>query len=163
MSYGRYIHLFMSWLRHIFKTAAFHSYRRLLFVLLRLIQHCQSVVNGQERDLREPPGSALSSQPVINQERPTPSVTLAVPLFEEPPQSQPASGTSLQPPSAPLIPSSMPRPNIYSPPGVAMPGHMITLIPIVPGPQVSRYDRHVTIKDANAVFTVEKGPLDCSE
>ncbi|KAG1732077.1 hypothetical protein EDB19DRAFT_1912261 [Suillus lakei] len=182
----RYIRMFISWVRHILKTAAFHSYRRVLSVLLRLIQHCQYVINGEEGDFRERPALALSSQPVINQDRPTPPVTLAVPLLEAPPQSQGCqSGMSLQSPtgselnerpnivsynaqspcksSASLIPSSMPRPNIYNPAGVTTPGHIITLIPIVPGPQVRRYDRHVIINDSSVVFNVNKGPLDCSE
>ncbi|KAG1776247.1 hypothetical protein EV702DRAFT_1230424 [Suillus placidus] len=81
--------------------------------------------------------------------------------------------------SAPLI-LSMPKPNVCNPVGVPIPqppqppqppptpppvapGHAITLVPIVPGPQVSRYDRHVTVKDVYAAFKVEKGPLDCSE
>jgi hypothetical protein len=165
--YGRYAHMFISWLRHIFKTAAFHSYRHLQS-LLRLIQHYRSVINGREWDFRERPSLALSSQPVINQGGPTPpSVTLAVPLLEAPPHSQGGQpGTSLQPQSptrgelngspngkacnaqsplsTPLIPGYMPKPNIYTPAGVATPG-CITLIPIVPGPQISRYDRHVTM------------------
>lgn len=177
--------MFISWLRHISKTAAFHSYR-LLQSLLRLIQHYRSVINGREWDFRERPSLALSSQPVIDQGKPTPpSVTLAVPLLEAPPHSQGGQpGTSLQPQpptrgelngspngvacnalsplSTPFIPVHMPKPNIYTPAGVATLGR-ITLIPIVPGPQISRYDRHVAIKDANTVFEVMKGPLDCSE
>lgn len=142
MMCGRYIHMVISWLRDISKAAAFHSYRHLQS-LLRLIQHCRSVINGKERDFRERSNLALSSQPVINQGRPTPSVTLAIPLLEAPPQSQGCQpGTT--PLSASLIPSYMPRPNIYNPAGVATPG-CITLIPIVPGPQISRYDRHVTM------------------
>ncbi|KAG1839795.1 hypothetical protein F4604DRAFT_1691067 [Suillus subluteus] len=193
----RYIRMFISWLRHIFKTAAFHSYSNLLSVLLRLIRHCQSAFDEKERFFRERPSLALSSQPV---DRPTPSVTLAVPLLEAPLQSQgcqpvleaPLQSQGCQPgmslqsqthdelhqransvaynaqslskSSAPLIPSSMPRPNTYDPSGAAiMPVHMITLIPIVPGKQVKRYERHVIVKDVNAVFKVKKGPLDCSE
>jgi hypothetical protein len=167
MFHGRYTHMFISWLRHIFKTATFHSYRHLQS-LLRLIQHYRSVINGREWDFRERPSLALSSQPVIDQGRPTPpSVTLAVPLLEAPPHSQGGQpGTSLQPQSptrgepngspnriacnaqsplsTPFIPVHMPKPNIYIPAGVATPGR-ITLIPIVPGPQISRYDRHVAM------------------
>ncbi|KAG2028223.1 hypothetical protein BDR03DRAFT_1020088 [Suillus americanus] len=197
--HGRYIRMFISWLRHIVKTAAFHSYRSLLSVLLRLIRHSQSVFNEKEGDFRQRPSLALSSQPVIDQDKPTPSVTLAVPLLKAPLQSQGCQpGTILQSPtggelnarpnsvayntqspgnsSAPLI-LSMPKPNVCNPVGVPIlspsppppppppvaPGHDITLVPIVPGPQVSRYDRHVTVKDVYAAFKVEKGPLDCSE
>ncbi|KAG1861743.1 hypothetical protein DFJ58DRAFT_245660 [Suillus subalutaceus] len=164
--HGRYIRMFISWLRHIFKTVVFHSYRSLFSALSRLIKHCQSAFNGKGE--------------------PTPSVTLAVPLPETPLQSQGCQpGTSLQSQthgelnqsansvaysaqspsksSAPLIPSSMPRPNIYNPSGVATPVQLITLIPIVPGKQVKRYERHVIVKDVDAVFEVKKGPLDCSE
>ncbi|KAG1879054.1 hypothetical protein F4604DRAFT_1923207 [Suillus subluteus] len=181
--HGRHIRMFISWLRHIFKTAAFHLYRNLLSVLLRLIKHCQSAFNGKDEFCQERPGLALSSQPV---DRPTPSVTLAVPLLEAPLQSQGCRpGTNIQSQthgelnqransvaynaqspcksSVPLIPSSIPRPNIYNPSAVAMPVHLTTLIPIVPGKQVKRYERHVIVKDVDAVFKVKKGPLDCSE
>ncbi|KAG2145855.1 hypothetical protein DEU56DRAFT_853593 [Suillus clintonianus] len=191
--HGRYIRIFISWLGHFVKTAAFQSYRSLLSVLLRLIRHYQTVFNGRERDFRERPGLALSSlnQPVTNQDRPTPSATLAVPLLEAPLQSQGSQpGTSLQfstrselnerpinvaynaqsplTSSAPPVPMSMPEPNIYNPMSVATPPHPaapvhITLTPIVPGPQVRRYDRHVTVKDVRAAFKVKKGPLDCSK
>ncbi|KAG1844495.1 hypothetical protein F4604DRAFT_1821505, partial [Suillus subluteus] len=40
--------MFISWLRYIVKTAAFRSYRSFLSVLLRLIRHCQSIVNGRK-------------------------------------------------------------------------------------------------------------------
>ncbi|KAG1762758.1 hypothetical protein EDD22DRAFT_952811 [Suillus occidentalis] len=154
----RYICVFVSWLRRIFKTAASYS---------------------KEGFFQERPGLALSSQPA---DRLTPPTNLAVPpLFEAPLQSQWCQpGTSIQSPiysepnqrsnrvaqsphksSAPLIPISMPRPNFYNPPGVATPGHLITLVPIVPGPQPSLIQVHR--KDANTVFKVEKGPLDCSE
>jgi hypothetical protein len=161
--HGRYIRVFVSWLRRIFKTAASYSYRNLLSVVLRLIRHCQSAFNRKEGFFQERPGLALSSQPA---DRPVPPTNLAVPpLFEAHLQNQWwQPGTSIQSPihsepnqrsnraaqsphksSAPLIPISMPRPNIYNPPGVATPGHLITLIPIVPGPQVRRYDRHVIV------------------
>ncbi|KAG1749217.1 hypothetical protein EDB19DRAFT_179217 [Suillus lakei] len=132
----RYIRMLISWLRHIVKTAAFHSYKTLLSVLLRLIQHCQSVFNERERDFRERPGLALSSQAVTNPNKLAPPVTLAVPLLEASSQIQ-----GCQP---------------------ATPGHVITLIPIVPGSEVKRYDRNVTVKDSYSTFKVEKGPLDCS-
>lgn len=161
--HGRYICVFVSWLRRIFTTAASYSYRNLLPVVLRLIRHCQSAFNRKEEFFQERPSLTLSSQPA---DKPTPPTNLAVPpLFEAPLQSQWCQpGTSIQLPihsepnqrsnrvaqsprksSAPLIPISMPRPNIYNPPGVATPGHLITLIPIVPGPQVRRYDRHVIV------------------
>ncbi|KAG2038646.1 hypothetical protein BDR03DRAFT_895142 [Suillus americanus] len=185
--HGRYIRLFISWFRHIVKTAAYHSYRSILSVLLRLIPHLQSVFNGKERDSQQRPGAglALSSQPVI---KPTPLVTLAVPLLEAHLQSQVCQpGTSIQSPtggqlnpnsvaydtqspgkpSAPLI-LYMPVPNVCNPVGVptppppAAPGHVITLVCIVPG-EVNRYERHVPVKDVYAAFKVEKGPFDCSE
>ncbi|KAG2135052.1 hypothetical protein BD769DRAFT_449254 [Suillus cothurnatus] len=176
----RYARMFISWLRHIFKTAISHSYRRLFSVLLRLTKHCQSAFDGKEEFFRERRGLlALSSLPVGG---PTPeSVTLAVPLLKDPLQSQGCQpSTSLQThselnqsvayttqspskSSASLIPGSMPRPSIYNPSGVAMPVYMTTLIPIIPGKQVKRYERHVIVKDVNGVFKVKKGPLNCSE
>ncbi|KAG1743341.1 uncharacterized protein EDB91DRAFT_242914 [Suillus paluster] len=65
----------------------------------------------------------------------------------------------------------MPEPSICNlvgvptPPPPAVPGTCfdITLTPIVPEPQVRRYDRNVPVKDDFAVFKVKKGPLDCSE
>ncbi|KAG1765949.1 hypothetical protein EDD22DRAFT_879493 [Suillus occidentalis] len=68
--------------------------------------------------------------------------------------------------STPLL--SMPEPQVCNPVGAPTPlppaaRHDITLVPIVPGPQVNRYERHVTIDDLYAAFMVEKGPLDCSE
>jgi hypothetical protein len=175
--HGRYICVFISWLRHIVKTAAFHSYRSLrslLSVLLRLIRHSQSVFNGKKADFQQRSSLALSSQPVVNQNKSTSSVTLAVPLLEAPLKSQEHQpGTRLQAPtggelnarpnsvayniqspgmsSAPLV-LSMPQPHICNPAGVptpppppAAPGHDITLVPIVPGSQVNRYERHVTM------------------
>lgn len=129
--------MFSSWFRLIIKTTAFRSYRSLLSVLLRLIRHCQSVVNGKEGDFQEGSGLALSSQPVANQSEPTPPVSLAVPILDAPPQTQP--GTNVQMPTpepyggqninlnvssydtrspgnpgptAPFTPISMPRPSI---------------------------------------------------
>lgn len=185
--------MFISWLRHIVKTAAFHSYRSLrsLFsVLLRLIRHSQFVFNEKEGDFQQPSGLALSSQPTINQDKSALPATLAVPLLDEHLKSQGHQpGTSLLPPtggelnarpnsvayniqppgmsSAPLL--SMPQPHVCNPVGAptplppAAPRHDITLVPIVPGPQVNRYERHVTISDVYAAFKVEKGPLDCLE
>ncbi|KAG1834271.1 hypothetical protein EV424DRAFT_761645 [Suillus variegatus] len=168
--HGRYIRMFISWLKRILKTAAFHSYKSLLYVLLRLIRHSRSVFNRKEGDFQQRFGLALSSQPVISQDK-TPSVTLAVPLFK-PPQSQGRQpGMSLQLPTggelnvrpnnvaynaqftgisaAPLI-ISMPEPSVCNLVGVgtplpAAPGHVTTLVPIVPGPQVRRYDRHIPV------------------
>ncbi|KAG0696391.1 hypothetical protein DFH29DRAFT_1082912 [Suillus ampliporus] len=171
------------------ETATFRSYSSLVSVLLQLIRHCQSVVTGKERDLRER-GLALSSQPA-NQD--AASVTLAVPLLKAPlPSKGYQAGTTIQAQvptpelhegsdaiayntqsprnsSALLIP--MPEPSIYNPVGVAtaLPPAAsaqcfdITLTPIVPEPQVSRYERNVPVKDESLVFNVKKGPLDCSE
>ncbi|KAG2139271.1 hypothetical protein DEU56DRAFT_944095, partial [Suillus clintonianus] len=146
--HGKHIRMFISWLRHIVKTIAFRSYRNLLSVILRLIRHCQSVVNGKEGDFREAPGLALSSQPATDRSEPTPPVSLAVPLLEVPLQglhgqgSQPgmsiqnmqmpipelhggsndaAFNTDTLPNSyAPLMPSSMPEPSTLEV-GVATP------------------------------------------
>lgn len=164
--------MFTSWFRLIIKTAAFRSYRSLLSVILRLIRHCQSVVNGKEGDFQEGPGLALSSQPVANQPEPTPPVSLAVPLLEAPPQTQP--GTNVQMPTpepyegmninvsvhgtrspgnpaAPFTLISMPEPSIpaaivTSPPPTT-PGQTfnIFLTPIVPESQIKRYERHVPV------------------
>lgn len=141
--------MFISWLKRILKTAAFHSCKSLLYVLLRLIRHSRSVFNRKEGDFQQRFGLAMSSQPVINQDK-TPSVTLAVPLFK-PPQIL-----------------SMPEPSICNLVGVgtplpAAPGHVTTLVPIVPGPQVRRYDRHIPVKNVYKVFKVEKGPFNCSD
>ncbi|KAG2139272.1 hypothetical protein DEU56DRAFT_800495 [Suillus clintonianus] len=91
--HGKYIRMFISWLRHIVKTITLRSYKNLLSVILRLIQHCQSVVNGKEGNFREAPGLALSSQPAANQSEPTPPVSLAVPLLEAPLQSLHSQGS----------------------------------------------------------------------
>ncbi|KAG2091844.1 uncharacterized protein F5147DRAFT_619830 [Suillus discolor] len=92
--------MFIFWLRHIVKTAAFRSYS-LLSVLLRLIRHCQSILNGKEEDFREWPGGlALSSQPGTNlnqpDSEPAPPVSLAVPLLEAPLQSLHNQGSQPQ-------------------------------------------------------------------
>ncbi|KAG1898112.1 uncharacterized protein F5891DRAFT_1044521 [Suillus fuscotomentosus] len=186
--HARYIRMFISWLRRVLKTAVFRSYKSLLYVLLRLIRHSRSVFNRKEGDFQQRFGLALSSQPVINQDK-TPSVTLAVPLFK-PPQSQGYQpGMSLQLPTggelnarpnnvahnaqstemsaAPLI-LSTPEPSVCNLVGVgiplpAAPGHVTTLVPIVPGPQVRRYDRHIPVKNVYKAFKVEKGPFNCSE
>ncbi|KAG0708037.1 hypothetical protein DFH29DRAFT_563050 [Suillus ampliporus] len=176
------IRMFIPWLKLIIKRTAFRSYKSLLSVLLRLIQHCQFVVNGEERVCRER-GLALSSQPVANQDGLTASVTLAVPFLQAPPQSRGyQAGPNVQFPtpqlqgsngvvcnaqspgncSAPLpIPSSMPQPITLG--IVTYPPPDITLTPIVPEPQVRRYDRNVPAKDEYEAFMVEKGLLDCSE
>lgn len=183
-----YIRMLISWLRVIIKTTAFRSYRSLLSILLRLIRHCQSVVNGKEG-----PGLALSSQPVANQPEPTPSVSLAVPLLEAPLQTQEFQpGMNLHMPipepyevpnisvtahdtqspgssAVPLPPIPMPEPSIpvtvaMSPPPTT-PGQIVDifLTPIVPEPQVKRYERHIPINSEYKPFEVKKGPLDCSE
>ncbi|KAG1767330.1 hypothetical protein EV702DRAFT_1013229 [Suillus placidus] len=189
------IRIFISWLRLIIKTTAFRSYRSLLSILLRLIRHCQSVVNGKEGDFRERPGLALSSEPVANQPEPTPPVSLAVSLLqvEAPLQTQgsqpgtnvrvpipePHEGTNIdvtaydaQSPQnsvAPFTPIAMPEPSIpvvvAMPPPPTTPGQAIDifLTPIVPEPQIRRYDRHVPLDSEYKPFEVKKGPLDCSE
>ncbi|KAG2091845.1 uncharacterized protein F5147DRAFT_779888 [Suillus discolor] len=188
-----YIRMFISWLRVIIKTTAFRSYRSLLSILLRLIRHCQSVVNGKEGEFRERPGLASSSQPVANQPELTPSVSLAVPLLEAPLQTkefqsgmdvhmpipEPYEGTNInvtahdtQSPGSsavPFPPMSMPEPSIpvtvaMSPPPTT-PGQNVDifLTPIVPEPQVRRYERHIPINSEYKPFEVKKGPLDCSE
>lgn len=95
---GKYCRMFISWLRHIVKTATIRSYRSLLFVLLQLVRHFKSIVNGKEEDFREWPGNlALSSQPGTDQpdSKPAP-VSLAVPLLEAPPQSSRNQGSRPQ-------------------------------------------------------------------
>ncbi|KAG1737402.1 hypothetical protein EDB19DRAFT_955204 [Suillus lakei] len=175
-----HIRMFISWLRLIIKTTAFRSYRSLLSVLLRLMRHCQSVVDGKEGDFRERPGLALSSQPATNQPESTLPVSLAVPLLEAPLQiqgSQPGTNVQMpipepydtQSPQNSAAPVSMPEPNIpvvmAMPPPPAAPAQtfVINLTPIVPEPQVRRYDRHVPVDSVYDEFEVKKGPLDCSE
>ncbi|KAG2139270.1 hypothetical protein DEU56DRAFT_912107 [Suillus clintonianus] len=185
-----YIRMFISWLRLIVKTTAFRSCRSLLSVLLRLIRHCQSAVNGKEADFQERPSLALSSQPMANQPESTPVVSLAVPLLKAPlhtqgfqpvmnvqmPTPDPYAGTNTNDPTynahspqhsiAPFTPISMPEPSIHiaipSPP--AAPGQTFDtfLIPIVPD-QVKRYERNVRVDRQYKPFKVEKGSLDCSE
>lgn len=156
--------MFISWLKHIVETAAFYSYRS-VSVLLRLIQHFQSIFNEKEGDFKKRSGPALSSQPVIDQDKLTPSVTLAVPLLKAPPQSQGyQTGTSLQLSSGGEL-NAIPNNVAHNPtplPPVA-PGPVVTLVPIVPETQVRRYDRDVKVKGVYAAFKVEKGPFDCSE
>ncbi|KAG1815233.1 uncharacterized protein BJ212DRAFT_1481756 [Suillus subaureus] len=181
-----YIRMFISWLRLIIKRTAFRSYRRLLSILLRVIRHCQSVVNGKEGNFRERPSLALSSQPVANQPEPTPSVSLAVPLRVSQPGtnvqmsiSEPYEGTNInvsaydtqspRNPTAPSTPISMPEPSIpvvvAMPPSPTAPGQTLNifLTPIVPEPQVRRYERRVPVNSEYKPFEVKKGPLDCLE
>ncbi|KAG2358330.1 hypothetical protein BDR07DRAFT_1337834 [Suillus spraguei] len=162
--HGRYIRMFISWLKHIVETAAFYSYRS-VSVLLRLIHHFQSVFNAKEGDFQKRSGSASSSQPVVDQDKLTPSVTLAVPLVKALPQSQGSqTGTSLQSSTGGelnAIPNNVAHNPTPLPP--AAPGPVITLVPIVPEKQVRRYDRDVKVKGVYAAFKVEKGPFDCSE
>ncbi|KAG2151269.1 uncharacterized protein EDB93DRAFT_308884 [Suillus bovinus] len=187
------IRVFIYWLRVIIKTTAFRSYRSLCSILLRLIQYCESVVNGKEGHFRERPSFALSSQPVANQLESTPSVSLAMPLLEAPLQTQesqpetnvhmpmpePYQGTNINVPAhdtqsprssaVPFTPISMPEPSIpvavvmSSPPTTPGQAVDIYLTPIVPEPQVKRYERHVPINSEYKPFEVKKGPLDCSE
>ncbi|KAG2034509.1 hypothetical protein BDR03DRAFT_900965 [Suillus americanus] len=137
-----YIRMFISWLRLTLKTAAFRSYRIILSVLLRMIRHCQY---GKERSQC----LALSSQPVTNQDRSTAPVTLAVPRLPETPV------TNIQ----------FPTPELNQGPNRAASGQFfdIILTPIVPEPQVSRYERNVHVQDKDEPFEIKKGPLDCSE
>jgi hypothetical protein len=122
----------------------------ILSFLLRVFRHCQAIIGGKERALREP-GLALSSQPApVKQEKST-SVTLAVPLFVLP--SQQSDGwngvaSNIQPLDydAPCI-ITMPEPSttksIAAPPHPVVPVQSfdsITLIPATPG-QIKRYDR----------------------
>lgn len=95
---GKYCRMFISWLRHIVKTATIRSYRSLLFVLLQLVRHFKSIVNGKEEDFREWPGNlALSSLPGTDQlDSKAAPVSLAVPLLEAPPQSSRNQGSRPQ-------------------------------------------------------------------
>ncbi|KAG2368659.1 hypothetical protein BDR07DRAFT_1390523 [Suillus spraguei] len=170
------IRMFISWLRLIIKITAFRLHRSLLSILLRLIQHCKSVVKGKEGNFREWPSLALSSQPVANQPEPAPPATsLAMPLLEAPeanvqmPVPGPYGGANVNV-SAYHVPSiSMPEPNIPAdntmppPLTVQLQTFDIILTPIVPEPQVRRYERHVPVDSGYEPFIVKKGPLDCSE
>lgn len=168
--HGKHSRMFFSWLRHIFKTTAF----RLNTYLLRLIRHCQSVVNGRKEGFQERPGGlALSSQPVTEQPKPTPpaSLTLAVPLLEAPLHDQgspPGTDVNVQMPTpkfhgwsndaafeadfpshsfAPSMPSSIPGPSIsmvVTTPSAPAVSDQIFLAPIVPQ-QVNRYGRNVRV------------------
>lgn len=71
--------------------------------------------------------------------------------------------------AVPLPPIPMPEPSIpvtvaMSPPPTT-PGQIVDifLTPIVPEPQVKRYERHIPINSEYKPFEVKKGPLDCSE
>ncbi|KAG1740186.1 uncharacterized protein EDB91DRAFT_1133546 [Suillus paluster] len=163
-----YIRMFISWLRLIVRNTAFRSYASVLSGLLRLFRHCQAVIGGKERAFQEPV-LALSSQPT-DQDKPT-SVTLAVPSFGAPLQSQGSNAvaSNAQSPQnsyAPWTSSSMPEPSIT---GVATPLYPvvpkqssdITLIPIIPG-QIKRYER-IEFQDENQLYEVQKGPLDWSD
>lgn len=161
--------------------------------LLRLIRHCQSVVNGKEADFREHPGGlAPSSQPVTEQPKPTSPVTLAVPLLEAPLHDQgspPGTNVNVQMPSpkfhgwlndatfdadfpshsfAPFMPSSIPGPSIpavvTAPPTPAVPDQIFDIALTPMIPQqVNRYGRNVRAKDKYEAFLITKGPLDCTE
>ncbi|KAG2091846.1 uncharacterized protein F5147DRAFT_840739 [Suillus discolor] len=106
--------MFIFWLRHIVKTAAFRSYS-LLSVLLRLIRHCQSILNGKEEDFRERPGGlTLSSRPGTNlnqpDSEPAPPVSLAVPLLKAPLQSLHTQGSQ---PQMDIQDRQMPTPGLH--------------------------------------------------
>ncbi|KAG2129446.1 hypothetical protein DEU56DRAFT_982320 [Suillus clintonianus] len=60
---------------------------------------------------------------------------------------------------------NMPTPQIFQGPNGAVSGQScnIILTPIVPEPQVNRYERIVHVQDNDEAFEVKKGPLDCSE
>ncbi|KAG1885203.1 hypothetical protein F4604DRAFT_1616659 [Suillus subluteus] len=77
------------------------------------------------------------------------AVTLAVPQFLE----------------APITNIQFPTPELNQESDNAASGHSfdIVLTPIVPEPQVSRYERNVHVQDKDEPFEVKKGPLDCSE
>jgi hypothetical protein len=125
-----YICMFRSCLRLTVKTTACRSYRILFSVLLRIVRRCQSVFNGKERSYREQ-NLALSFQPVTNQDGLTAPVTLAVPRSPEAPE------TNIQ----------FPIPELNQGPNDAASGQSfdIILTPIIPEPQVSRYDRNVHV------------------
>jgi len=164
------IRMFISWLRPIINTTTFRSYKRLLSILLRVIRHCRSLINEKEGDFRERPTLALSSQPVANQPKPS----LAVPLLEAPIQArgshtgtnvqlpipEPREDTNInvsaydtqspQSPAASSTPIPMPVPSIpvvIATPPPTKPGNTVDIIltPIVPEPQVKRYDRDVRV------------------
>lgn len=147
-----YIRMFITWLMPIVRTTAFRSYTNILSVLLRVFRHCQAIISGKERALREP-GLALSYQPAPIDQGKSTSMTLAVPLFKLPLQ-QSGDGrndlaSNIQPALdyyAPCI-ISMPVPgtttDIAPPPHPVVPVQSfdsITLIPATPG-QIKRYDR----------------------
>jgi hypothetical protein len=162
--------MFFSWLRHIVRITAFRFYR----YLLPLIRYCQSVLNGRKEDFQERSGGlALSSQPVTEQPKTTPpvSLTLAVPLLEAPIHDQGSplgKNVNVQMPTpefrgwsndaafdadfpshsfGPFMPSSIPGPSISvvvtTPLAPAVPDQ-IFLTPIVPQ-QVNRYGRNVRV------------------
>lgn len=148
---------FISLLKHIIKTAAFRSYRSVISVLLQLIRHYQSVINGKEEAFRGWPGGlASSSQPATNQHHSAPPISLAMPLLEAPLQSIHTQVFQLRtdvhnlqittpglhgwPNNAALNTASPPH---FPPPLIPEQASVITLIPIVPDPQVAQYERNV--------------------
>ncbi|KAG2121819.1 hypothetical protein BD769DRAFT_1641370 [Suillus cothurnatus] len=184
------IRMFISWLRPIIKTTAFRSYKRLLSILLRVIRHCRSLVNEKEGDFRERPTLALSSQPVANQPEPSLAVPLLEAPIQargshtgtnvQVPIPEPREETNIsvsaydtqspQNPASSSTPISMPVPSIpmviaTPPPPPTKPGNTVDIIltPIVPEPQVKRYDRDVRVDNKYKPFKVKKGLMDCSE
>jgi hypothetical protein len=143
--------MFISWLKHIIRTTAFRSYTNILSVLMRVFRHCQAMISGKERALREP-GLALSSQSAPVDQGKLTSLTLAMPLFESSPQQSDGrndTASNIQPPLDYYVPCiiSMPEPStttdIAPPPHPVVPVQSfdsITLIPATPG-QIKRYDR----------------------
>lgn len=183
---GRHIRTFLSWLRVVVKTTAVRSYTGILSALLRLIRHCYIIRGpGKERTCREW-GLALSSQ-ANEQDKLTASLTLAVPILQEPlghegsqlgmdvhPQTlaldegmhvMASKNQALQNSCSPLSFGSGSEHNIHTTSlQCPMPGQSLdtTLMPITPR-QIGRYDRDVKIRDEYVVFEIEKGPFDCSE
>jgi len=160
----KYIHIFISWLRYIFKTTTSRSHKAFL-AILRLFRRYEVVgsANAKERIFGEN-GLALSSQPLKQVKLPA-SMALAIPSQNEGSQS----GTSPQLPPSGLAdersngvdldaqrhqevtsptPWSMPQPYIPAdtqPQPVAPEQYPdIILTPITPS-EVKRYDRIIPV------------------
>ena len=157
----KYIHIFISWLRYIFKTTTSRSHKAFL-AILRLFRRCEVVGSAKERIFGEN-GLALSSRPLKQVKLPT-SMALAIPPQNE--GFQPDTSPQL-PPSGPAdersngvdldaqhqevtspTPWSMPQPYIPAdtqPQPVAPEQYPdIILTPITPS-EVKRYDRIIPV------------------
>ncbi|KAG2124705.1 hypothetical protein BD769DRAFT_1466731 [Suillus cothurnatus] len=163
----RHIRMFIPWFRLTVRTTAFRSFMSLLSSFLRLMRHCQDVVDRKERAFREP-GSASSCYPT--EQKKNTSGSLAVPEASSTSEDSKGVASNTQSPgtsSAALVQQnyrSTSEPHIHH--NNAMPldaaateqfFHITT--PIIPG----QIERSGSKQTNQTMYEVPAGPLDCSK